>query len=255
MPSNSEFSGQTVLVTGASSGLGAETALEFGRRGAFVLVHYHRGREAAERVIECIRQQGGDGLLLQADLSRRQGIEGLIEEVRGTGRQVGIAINNAGSLIRRTPVLEFTPELWDQVLTLNLTSAFFIAQAVLPGMIANGGGSIVNVSSVAALTGGGIGASAYAAAKGALSTVTKGLAREFAPRGIRVNAVSPGTIDTNYHRQFSTVEGLASVVAATPAGRLGTAGDVSGTIVFLCSEAARFIQGQVIEVNGGFLMI
>jgi len=121
-------------------------------------------------------------------------------------------------------------------------------------MAQRGSGVIVNVSSVAARNGGGLGALAYSAAKAALSTATKGLAKEFAPQGIRVNAVSPGTIDTDYHQTFSTAAMLDAVRATTPMGRLGTSEEVADVIVFLAGDAARFIQGQVIEVNGGFLM-
>ena len=121
------------------------------------------------------------------------------------GKRIDILINNAGSLIRRTRVLEFTEELWDQVLTLNLSSAFFLAKAVLPGMLERKSGVIVNISSVAARNGGGLGALAYSTAKAGLSTATKGLAKEFAPHGIRINAVSPGTVDTEYHRDRKSV--------------------------------------------------
>lgn len=251
---NSEFTGLTVLVTGASSGIGAETALAFGSRGARVLVHCNRNRDQAERVACGIREAGGQAEIVQADLSTREGTAALARRLDQSGMKPDILVNNAGSLIRRTPALEFTPALWDQVFTLNLTSAFFLTQAVLPAMIAKGRGFVVNVSSVAARTGGGIGALAYAAAKGALSTLTKALANEFAGKGIRINAVSPGTIETNYHRAFSTPQALENVAKATPVGRLGQPREVAGVIAFLCSERAAFIQGQVIEVNGGFLM-
>ena len=178
----------------------------------------------------------------------------MIEAVGRLDRPIDLLVNNAGSLIRRTPVLEFGEELWDQVLTLNLTSAFFIAQAVLRGMAERKSGVIVNVSSVGARTGGGIGALAYCAAKGAINTMTRGLAKEFGPHGIRVNAVSPGTVDTNYHRNFSTPAGLQSVAAATPLGRIGDAREIGEVIIFLCSAAASFIHGEIIEINGGFFM-
>ena len=242
------------LCTGASSGIGAECAIAFGERGAHVLVHYNQNRRQADDVAGRVRDAGGQASVLQADLSARAGIESLIAQLSESGFSPDILVNNAGSLIKRTPVLDFTLELWDQVFTLNLTSAFFLTQAVLPGMIAKGRGFVVNVSSVAARNGGGIGALAYAAAKGALSTATKGLAKEFAGRGIRVNAVSPGTVDTDYHRTFSTPQILDSVAQATPAGRLGRPREVADLIVFLCSARATFIHGQVIEINGGFLM-
>jgi 3-oxoacyl-[acyl-carrier protein] reductase len=255
MTEKNGFQGKTALVTGASRGIGAETAYALAVRGAFTLIHYNTGDKEAAGVLERIRHAGGEGALLQSDLSRSDGIHRFIDLLRQNGRAVDILVNNAGSLIRRTPFLDFTEDLWNQVFTLNLTSAFLISQAVLPGMIERKRGIIVNVSSVAARFGGGLGAIAYSSAKASLSAMTKGLAREFAPRGIRINAVSPGTIDTNYHRTFSTPQALEGAVKATPMGRLGTSADIADVIVFLCSEEARFIQGQALEVNGGFLMV
>ena len=255
MNQKGEFLGMTALVTGASKGIGAETARALGSRGAFVLIHYSTAEHEARQVLEAIRSAGSDGELLQSDLSCTEGIHGFIKTVEPSKRPIDILVNNAGSLIKRTPFLEFTEELWNQVFTLNLTSAFMLTQACLRGMVERRRGVVVNVSSAAARFGGGLGAIAYSSAKGAVSTMTKGLAREFAPHGIRINAVSPGTIDTNYHRRFSTPQGLETVAKATPMGRLGTASEVAEVVVFLCSDNARFIQGQVIEVNGGFLMV
>jgi 3-oxoacyl-[acyl-carrier protein] reductase len=243
----------TALVTGASSGIGAAAVHAFGTRGAHVLVHYNRQEDEARRVLERLEQAGGRGDLVQADLSNMDGVRRLVQAV--DGRSIDMLVNNAGSLIQRTRVLDFSEELWERVITLNFTSAFFLAKAVLQGMVERKHGCVVNISSVAARNGGGIGALAYASAKAGVSAMTKGMAREFAPLGIRINAVSPGTIDTNYHRQFSNEQMLTGVRAATPMGRLGTAEEVADVIVFLCSEQARFIQGQVIEVNGGFLMV
>lgn len=247
------FHGMTALVTGASSGIGAAAVHALGTRGADVLVHYHRQENEARGVLERLEQAGGGGDLVQADLSSMDGVRHLVQAV--DGRSIDILVNNAGSLIQRTRVLDFSEELWDQVITLNFTSAFFLAKAVLQGMVERKHGFVVNISSVAARNGGGIGALAYASAKAATSAMTKGLAKEFAPLGIRINAVSPGTIDTNYHRSFSNDQMLTGVRAATPMGRLGTPEEIADVIVFLCSEQARFIQGQVIEVNGGFLMV
>jgi NAD(P)-dependent dehydrogenase (short-subunit alcohol dehydrogenase family) len=243
----------TALVTGASSGIGAAAVHALGTRGADVLVHYHRQENEARGVLERLQQAGGRGDLVQADLSTMDGVRRLVHAV--DGRSIDILVNNAGSLIQRTRVLDFSEELWERVITLNFTSAFFLAKAVLQGMVERKRGFVVSISSVAARNGGGIGALAYASAKAATSAMTKGLAKEFAPLGIRINAVSPGTIDTNYHRNFSNEQMLNGVRAAIPMGRLGTPEEIADVIVFLCSEQARFIQGQVIEVNGGFLMV
>ncbi len=255
MLQSNQFQGMTALVTGASNGIGAAAAERFARGGAHVIVHYCSAREAAQKVLERICAAGGTGELVQADLSSSEGVYRFIDLVKAIGRPIDILVNNAGSLIERTRLLDFTDELWHRVFMLNFHSAFLITRALVPGMMERKRGFVVNISSVAARNGGGLGAMAYASAKGALSVMTKGLAKELAPHGIRVNAVSPGTIDTNYHRTFSTEKMLDGVRAATPMGRLGTSEEVAGAIAFLCSEDAAFIQGQVIEVNGGFLMV
>jgi 3-oxoacyl-[acyl-carrier protein] reductase len=254
MSPQTEFLGSTALVTGASSGIGAETALLLGEAGAFVMVHYNKAQAQAGQVLSRVRAAGADGLVLQADLTGMAGCRELIRQVKATGRTIDILVNNAGSLIKRTPILQFTEELWDQVMNLNLTTAFFLMQAVLPAMGEKKRGVIVNIGSIAGRNGGGLGAAAYSTAKAALSTLTRSVAKEFSSQGIRVNCVSPGTIDTNYHRIFSTQAMLDSVAAATPMGRLGTAREVAEVVLFLCSCRSNFIQGQTIEVNGGFLM-
>jgi 3-oxoacyl-[acyl-carrier protein] reductase len=254
MATYEELRGTTALVTGASNGIGAETAVQLAASGVYTIIHYHRGAGDAQSVLKRVREAGSDGELVCADLSDAAGCRHLIEAATGGGRAIDILINNAGSLIRRTPALEFDAALWEQVFNLNLTSAFFVAQAVLRGMVERRRGVIVNVSSVGARTGGGIGALAYCSAKGAINTMTRGLAREFGPHGIRVNAVSPGTVDTNYHRNFSTAAGLQAVASATPLGRIGDPREIAETIVYLCSSCASFVHGEILEVNGGFFM-
>jgi 3-oxoacyl-[acyl-carrier protein] reductase len=251
-PDAANFIGTIALVTGASSGIGAASAIALARAGAYVIVHFNSQRKEAESVLQQIRSLGADGEIVQADLSTREGTDTLCSFA--AGRKIDILVNNAGSLVARTRVLDFTHELWEKVMMLNLTSAFFLSQAVLKGMAERKNGVIINMSSVAARFGGGLGALAYSSAKAAVSTMTKALTKEFAPQGIRVNCISPGTIDTGYHKAFSTAEGLDSVRAATPIGRLGTAEEIADLVVFLASEQATFIHGQVIEINGGFLM-
>jgi 3-oxoacyl-[acyl-carrier protein] reductase len=248
-----EFEGLTALVTGSSNGIGAEAAVSFAARGAKVLIHYNNARDGAEAVLARVREAGSDGEIFHADLSRIEGVHKFLGDI--AGRPVDILINNAGSLVQRTKFLEFTEDIWNRVYMLNLTSAMLITQKVLPYMVEQKRGFVVNVSSVAARNGGGIGAIAYASAKAALSAMTKGLAKEFAPHGIRVNGVSPGTVDTNFHRVFSTEQMLNNVKAMTPLGRLGLSEESADVIVFLCSDASKFIHGQMIEVNGGFLMV
>lgn len=248
------FENRHALITGSSSGIGAATARALAARGAYVVIHYNEAANEAAAVLKGIEADGGAGTLLQGKLDTSEGITTFIQAVRALPFGIDILINNAGSLIARTKLLEFTPELWEQVMALNLTSAFFVTQAVLPHMVARGQGAIVNVSSVAARFGGGVGASAYSMAKGAINVFTKALTKEFAEQGIQANAISPGTVVTHYHERFSTEDGLAAVRAGTPVGRLGEPGEIADVIAFLCSTEARFLHGQVIEVNGGFFM-
>ncbi len=251
-----EFSGQTALVTGASRGIGAATAVALARAGvARVVIHYNSYREGAERVMEEIRRRGAETDAIQADLSEEYGIEDCVTAVKRVAPEVDILVNNAGSLVRRAPLSDCPPEVYDKVMNLNVKSVWRITQAVAPSMVARRRGIIVNVSSIAARTGGGPGATVYAAAKAAVSTMTKGMARELAPHGIRVNAISPGTVDNYFHQQFSTREMLDRVIASTPIGRLATNEEMADVIVFLCSHAARYIVGQTIEINGGMYMI
>jgi NAD(P)-dependent dehydrogenase (short-subunit alcohol dehydrogenase family) len=247
------FSGKTALVTGASRGIGAATAIALARRGVHrVVLQYNSYREGAEQTMAAVREAGAEADAVQADLGRLDGIRQLIARLPEVAPEVDILVNNAGSLVRRARLLEFTDDLFDEVMTLNFRSAWMITQAVVPAMLRKGSGVIVNVSSIAGRTGGGVGATVYAAAKAAVTAMTKGLARELAPHGIRVNAISPGTVDNYFHERFSTRQMLEAVIAQTPAGRLGTNEEMAEVIVFLCSDAARYIHGQTVEINGGF---
>jgi 3-oxoacyl-[acyl-carrier protein] reductase len=167
---------------------------------------------------------------------------------------VDILVNNAGSLVERKKNVEMTDELWDDVISLNLTSAMRCVKAVAPSMIERKSGTIINVVSIAAHNGGGPGAGAYSAAKAGLIALTKSQAKELAPHGVRVNAISPGTVATHFHEIFSTPEMLKAAAATIPLGRLGTAEDCAKVVAFLASDAAGYLVGETIEVNGGQLM-
>jgi 3-oxoacyl-[acyl-carrier protein] reductase len=248
-----EFRGKSALITGASRGIGAATAVALARRGArSVNIQYNSCPEGAESTLAAIRAAGAEGSAIQADLSRLEGIRGFLERFEPA---VDILVNNAGSLVERARLPEFTSGLFDRVMNLNVKSAWMITQAVAPRMADRGGGAVVFLGSIAARTGGGPGATVYSAAKAAVAAITRGLAKELAPMGIRVNAVSPGTVDNHFHEQFSTRVMLDSVVAQTPAARLGTNEEVADAILFLCSEASRYIYGQTIEINGGMYMV
>jgi NAD(P)-dependent dehydrogenase (short-subunit alcohol dehydrogenase family) len=251
-----EFAGKTALITGASRGIGAATAIALAIKGATrIALQFNAFREGAEKTAEQVRSAGASADLIQADLSTTAGIRGLVDRLEKERPGFDILINNAGHLVQRAKLLESTEEVWDQVMNLNAKSMWFITRAVVPYMIERGSGVIVNVSSIAARNGGGPGATIYSASKAAVSTITKGWAKEFASKGIRVNAVSPGTVDNYFHEKHSTPEMLKNMSAATAVGRLGTNEEVADTIVFLCSEASRYIHGQTIEINGGMYMV
>ena len=251
-----EFRGKTALITGASRGIGSATAIALARAGVSrVVIHYSSYREGAEQTLALVEGAGAQGDILRGDLGTTEGIHEFIADVRRTVPSMDILINNAGSLVKRSRLFEYTEPLFDEVMNLNVKSVWFLTQAVAPGMIDRGSGVIVNLSSIAARNGGGPGATIYSAAKAAVSTITKGLAKELAPKGIRVNAVSPGTVDNHFHEVFSNKQILDNVVAMTPAGKLGTNEEVADTILFLCSDASRYIHGQTIEINGGMYMV
>jgi 3-oxoacyl-[acyl-carrier protein] reductase len=254
MKDHFNFAGKTALITGASSGIGAATAALLAECGARVAIGYHGNRDGAERLAGQVTASGGRAVALHADLRRQPDIQQFVSDAVAACGPIDILVNNAGSLVRRWPIRELTEEGWDEVLSLNLKSAVFCTQAVASSMIARRAGAIVNLGSIAGHNGGGPGAGPYAAAKAGLVAMTKSLAKELAPHGVRVNAVAPGVIDTPFHQVFSTPEMMQSFVRAIPLGRIGTPAEVAKVIVFLASDAASYIVGETIEINGGQMM-
>jgi 3-oxoacyl-[acyl-carrier protein] reductase len=250
-----DLSNRVALVTGASSGIGAATALTLADLGAHVALGYHLNVEGASEIERRINAgPGGRAIAVQADVRDVSAIQALVERVTSDLGPIDILVNNAGSLVKRFPIRELTEAGWDDVLTLNLKSAAFGAQAVAASMIARKRGVIVNVGSVAGHNGGGPGAGPYAAAKAGLAAFTKSLAKELGPHGIRANAVSPGVIDTPFHEVFSTPEMMRTFVGMIPLGRTGTPMECATVIAFLVSDAASYIVGETIEINGGLYM-
>jgi len=248
-----EIKGKTALVTGASRGIGAATAVALARNGVRrIQLQYNTNAEGAQKTAQAIRDLGGEASAIQADFSQMEGVHTFLERF---DPNVDILINNAGHLVQRARLTEATEDLYDQVMNLNVKSAWLLTQAVAPPMIERASGVIVFLSSIAARNGGGVGATLYSASKAAVSCITKGVAKELAPKGIRVNAVSPGTVDNYFHEKYSNRTILDNMLAQTPAGKLGTNEEVADTILFLCSEASRYIYGQTIEINGGMYMV
>jgi 3-oxoacyl-[acyl-carrier protein] reductase len=250
-----DLTGKVALITGASSGIGAATASAFAELGAQVAIGYHSNGDGAAWVQRQITDAGGKAISIRADMRKSSEIQSMVKEATAQLGPIDILVNNAGSLLRRMTVAELDEPTWNEIFNLNLTSAAFCSQAVASSMIERRKGAIINVVSIAGRSGGGPGAGPYSAAKGGLITYTKSLAKELAPYGVRVNAVSPGVIDTPFHEVFSTPEMMRSFVAAIPLGRVGTAMECANVIAFLASEAASYVVGETIEVNGGQLML
>jgi len=249
-----DLNAKVALVTGASSGIGRAAAEALAASGARVAINFHRNEAGAEAARAEIVSRGGDAVVVQADVTRASDVESLVERTVAEFGPIDILVNNAGSLIERLKILELTEERWDEVIDLNLKSAFLCSKAVAGSMMERKTGAIINVSSIAGRTGGALGSIHYSTAKGGLITFTKGLAKELAPFGVRVNAISPGVIDTKYHQTFSTPEVMKSYVGMIPLGTIGTPAEVASVICFLASDAASYLAGETIEINGGMFM-
>lgn len=246
---------KVVLVTGGGTGIGAAAARAFGAAGAQVAVHYRSSAAEAQSVAAAIAAVGGQALALQADLTRAQDCAHLVQQTVERFGRIDVLVNNAGDLVRRAPIAEADDALFDAVIDLNVRSVVRLCRAAIPHFRRQGGGAIINVTSVAARNGGGPGAVLYASSKGFISTFTRGLAKELAAEGIRVNAVAPGVIVTPFQQRHTTAAQLESFRAGIPMGRLGAPEDCAGAFLFLASAAASgYVTGQIIEVNGGQLM-
>src|SRR5207302_6179560 len=245
-----DLTGQRAIVTGASTGIGRATAKALAGAGADVAIHYGSSRNEAEETARAVESQGRRGFVVQEDFRDPTAAGKAVEAaVNALGAPIDILVNNAGSLVGRSAVEEMDAELWQEVIALNLSSVFFAIKAALPYL--RSGARIVNVSSVAARHGGGPGAFAYAAAKGGVMTLTRGLAKELASRNIRVNAIAPGVIETPFHDKFSTPELLETFRKGIPLGRLGTSEECAGAVLYLVSPLASYVTGQSIDINGG----
>jgi 3-oxoacyl-[acyl-carrier protein] reductase len=251
-----DLKGKAVLITGGSTGIGAAAARAFGQNGAKVALNFNANAEEAGKVAADIERAGGKAVLVRGDVTKSDVAQrSVAETVKAFGR-LDVLINNAGALIKRTPVADYTDDYVDAVLELNVKQVVrFMREAAVQMRRQGGGGAIVNVSSIAARHGGGPGSVIYAAAKGFVATATRGWAKELVRDRIRVNAVSPGVIMTPFHERYSTAEQLAAMQTTIPMDRLGTPDECAGAFLYLASEAlSGYVTGQIIEVNGGQYM-
>lgn len=250
MTSPFDLTGRTALVTGAGVGIGRAIAESLASAGARVVLHCHQSRGGAEEALEGIRRRGGEGWVFSADLAdARQAVE-LVDQAVQAARRLDILVNNTGSVVQRTKIEDCPLEVWQSALAVNLTSAFLVTQRAIPHLRASGNGAIVNNLSLSVQTGGANGAGPYAAAKGGLQVLTRTLARELAPE-VRTNAIMPGVIETRHHERFTTPQRMVEYRAQTPLGRNGTAEEVAQTVLYLVSDAARFVNGALVDISGG----
>ena len=244
------FKNRAALVTGASTGIGASTAMKLAECGVNVAINYLQSEEKARKVAETMKSEGVKALLVRADVRQAAQVKEMLAQVLNEFGKIDILVNNAGGLPKRVPVAEMDDALWDETMNLNLRSTFYCSRAVIPYMIKANYGRIVNVSSIAAFTGGGNNATVYAASKAGVNGFTKGLAKELAPYGITVNSVAPGLIDTLFHTKAET-GGYDKLLPNIPLRRVGTPEEVASLIAYLASDDSSYITGTVFHVNGG----
>lgn len=244
------LSNKTALVTGSSGGIGRAIAEELGNRGADVTVNYHSNEEGAKNVRDTIIENGQDAIAVQADISDWDDANELVERTQEELGEIDILVNNAG-IFPRHSWDEMTRGDWDRVLDVNLGGLFNMSKLVIPGMVEQADGAVINLSSTWALKGG-LDNAAYTASKGGIVAVTRQMCHEFAADGIRVNAVSPGATKTSMNEELrENQEYVDRVTEAVPAERFGTPEDIGHVVAFLASDRAAYIHGQNIVVDGG----
>ncbi len=246
----SEFLNKVVLVTGGNSGIGRAAALEFARQGAKVVIAGRRVKEG-EETVSLIENHGGTAIFIKTDITQAVEVENLIEKTVAVYGQIDYAFNNAGTEGKYAPVIEQTEELWDLIINTNLKGVWLSMKYQILQMLKQGGGVIVNNASIAGMIGF-PNASIYAASKYGVIGLTKTLALEYAKDNIRVNCVCPGAIETDMLTRFWGEEGTSQITDAHPIGRLGKPEEIANSVIWLCSNAASFITGQSIAIDGGY---
>lgn len=241
---------KVALVAGGARDIGRQVSIKLAGEGAKVVVNYFDNKDDADETLRIIAENGGQAIAVQGDITKAAEVKSLVDEtVKAFGGSIDILVNVVGGLVGRKPIVEMEEDFWDFIMTVNVKSTFLITREVVPYMTE--GGSIVYFSSQAARDGGGPGASAYAAAKGAVMTFARSMAKELGPRNIRVNALAPGMIATSFHDRFSADEVRQRVAASTPLRREGKPEEVADLVAFLVCDDSSFLTGLNVDINGG----
>ena len=244
--------GKVALVTGASRDIGRAISISLANAGVKVLVNYYRDKSMGEETVSIIKNNGGDAIAVYADVTNSGDVSNMIKESQKVfGNEVHILVNNVGGLFARKKISEIDENFYNLLMDVNFKSVFLVTKAIKP--IMPEGGSIVNISSQAARDGGGPGSSLYSASKGAVTSYTRALAKEFGPDGIRVNAITAGMTSTRFHDDFTSDEIRKKVAGATPLRREGKPEEIADLAIYLASDSSSYITGANIDINGGIL--
>lgn len=245
-----QFKDKVAIVTGGGRDIGRAVSIKLAAAGAKVCVNYVHDEASARETVALIEKAGGTAILHRADVTKTDAVAGMVAATRAAfGDHIDVLINVAGGLVARKPLADIGEAFYHEVMDLNLKSVYLTTRAVVPHM--KRGAAIVNYASLAGRDGGGPGSAMYATSKAAVMTFTRAMAKELGPSGIRVNAVCPGMIATRFHDEFTTPEVRAKVAGATPLRREGSAEEAADAALYLASEAASFINGANLDVNGG----
>ena len=245
-----KLTNKVAIVTGGARDIGKAISLKLASLGAKVVINYFDNEQNAKETLQEIIAAGGQSIVVRGDMTKQADVKRLVEEAtKHFGNEINILVNVVGGLVARKTIQEMDEAFWDFLMEVNLKSVFLTTKAVTPFM--KSGASIVNFSSQAGRDGGGMGASAYATAKGAVMTFTRSMAKELGPNGIRVNAICPGMIATTFHDRFTKDEVRQKVAAATPLRREGNANEIADLAAYLASEESSFITGVGVDINGG----